>query len=190
MTYLDTFSFDDSHISKLKEFVRENLAKATLQNRKTADRIKAHIRELSARQTTIIKKNLSGIISDSVLRQQLEIVEREILDANAALVKIPDSETDYEEALGFVEDYLMRPSETWERAHVGVKLKLQWFQFPLGIVYENNSFGTTKVANIFKAKTEISGTDSPKVTSRELISNQLADELRRLWIILKDEHRS
>jgi len=55
--------------------VRENLVKATLDQRKETDRLKKYINELTKNQTGIIKKNLDGIIPDNVLNQQLAMID-------------------------------------------------------------------------------------------------------------------
>ncbi len=31
-------------------------------------------------------------------------------------------------------------------------MKLQWFQFPSGLVFDGQIFGTTEIANVFKTK--------------------------------------
>lgn len=56
MVYVNKYGFDDTKIKKLKELVRENLVKATLDQRKETDRLKKYINELTEKQTGIIKK--------------------------------------------------------------------------------------------------------------------------------------
>ena len=52
-----------------------------------------------------------------------------------------------------MEEYLKQPSKVWAEAKkVGTKIKLQWFQFPQGLTFENNIFGTNEVTSIFKVK--------------------------------------
>lgn len=103
MTYVNKYSFDDTKIKRLKELIRENLVKATLDQRKEKDRLKKYINELTEKQSGIIKKNLDGIIPDSVLKQQLAMIDKELLNANASLAVMPNTETNYEEAIDFLE---------------------------------------------------------------------------------------
>ena len=152
MKYVNKYKFDDTKIKRLKELVRENLVKATFDQHKEADRLKKYINELTEKQTGIIKKNLDGIIPDNVLKQQLAMIDKELLNANASLAVMPNTETNYEEAVEFLEEYLKNPSAVWKDAKIGVKTKLQWFQFPLGLTFENNFFGTTEMCLFFKAK--------------------------------------
>lgn len=143
--------------------MRENLVKATLDQRKETDRLKKYINELTEKQTGIIKKNLDGIIPDNVLKQQLAMIDKELLNANASLAVMPNTETNYEEAVEFLEGYLKNPSAVWKDAKIGVKTKLQWFQFPQGLTFQNNFFGTTEMCSFFKAKSALLGAESAKV---------------------------
>ena len=163
MTYVDEHGFDDTKLNRLKELVRENLVKATLGQRKETDRLKKYINELTEKQTCIIKKNLDGIIPDNVLKQQLAMIDKELLNANASLAIIPNTETNYEEAVKFLEEYLKQPSIIWKDAKIGVKTKLQWFQFPLGLTYQNNFFGTAEMCSFFKVKDAISASNTAMV---------------------------
>ena len=137
--------------------------KATLDQRKETDRLKKYINELTDKQTGIIKKNLDGVIPDNVLKQQLAMIDKELLNANASLAVMPNTETDYEEAVGFLEGYLKNPSAVWKNAKMGVKTKLQWFQFPQGLTFENNFFGTTEMCLFFKTKDAFSASLSSQV---------------------------
>lgn len=76
---------------------------------------------------------------------------------------MPNTETNYEEAVVFLEGYLKNPSAVWKDAKIGVKTKLQWFQFPLGLTFENNFFGTTEMCSFFKAKSALLGAESATV---------------------------
>jgi hypothetical protein len=166
MDFVEKFRFDDSNLKRLKELVKANLVNATLDKRKEADRLKKHINMLSEKQTGIIKKNLDGVIPDNVLKQQLNIIERELTEAHASLLCFPEVEIDFLGALAFVEDYLKSPGKIWRNAKLGVQIKLQWFQFPSGLVFENNFFGTTEMSRFFKVKMLFDDAKSSKVDPR------------------------
>ncbi len=55
--------------------------------------------------------------------------------------------------LEFAENYLKYPSVFWENTKLHTKLKLQWFEFPSGIIFENQKFRTTQIASIYNVKT-------------------------------------
>ncbi len=156
MNFLEKYRFNDTKVKKLKELVRENLIKANVEKKKDAERLQKHINLLDERQNGIIKKNLEGVISDTVLKQQLSLIENELLEANTSLSLIPNQENNFEEMMSFVEEYLKNPSKIWRNAKLSVKTKLQWFQFPSGLVFENNKFGTTNVSLFYNVKDAIS----------------------------------
>jgi site-specific DNA recombinase len=186
MTFVDEYSFDDTRLGRLKELVRENLVKATLDQNKESERLKKYINELTEKQTGIIRKNLDGIIPDNVLKQQLGLIEKELLNANASLAIMPNTETNYEEAVEFLEGYLKKPSALWKDAKIGVKTKLQWFQFPLGLTFQNNFFGTSEMCLFFKTKSALSGVESSKVDFRVQFWNQFARECEYLIRIIHE----
>ena len=162
--FMDRYKLDEKHYQKLKILVRDNLTKATSEQRKEAEQLQKHIDELNEKQSAIIKKNLDGVINDNVLKQQLELIENQLTDATASLSNIPNSDADYEKMLDFMEEYLKQPSKIWsEIKKVGIKIKLQWFQFPLGLTFENKIFGTKEVASVFKVKDAFSASSYSRV---------------------------
>jgi site-specific DNA recombinase len=175
MEYVDKFGFDEAKLKRLRELVKENLVKATMDDRKNIEKLKRQKVELTEKQSGIIKKNLDGVISDIVLKQQLAMIEKELFEIEATLSGLQDSEIDFEEALSFVEEYLKNPSKIWNEANVDKKLKLQWFQFPLGLTFSNGTFGTKEMCLFFKTKDAFSASVSGVVdpTRFELVTSSL-----------------
>lgn len=72
----------------------------------------------------------------------------------------------------------------WRNAKVAVQIKLQWFQFPQGLRFQNNFFGTNEISMFFKAKEAISDEKSAKVDFDIIFVNQIMKELELLaWIL-------
>ncbi len=161
--FMDQHKLDDKHVKRLKELVRDNLVKATVNQRKEAEELKKYIDELTNKQSSIIAKNLEGVINDTVLKQQLAIIEKELLEANASLNDLPNNEVDFEKVIEHAEEYLREPSKFWSKAKIKTRLKLQWFQFPLGITFDGKIFGTTEIASVFKTKDAFSASLSSTV---------------------------
>lgn len=61
-----------------------------------------------------------------------------------------------DEAIAFAEEYLRTPSTVWRKAGIATQTKLQWFQFPSGLIFDGEKFETKEVSNVFKAKELIS----------------------------------
>ncbi len=161
--YMDKYSLNEKHYQKLKILVRNHLTKATSEQRKQVEQLKRRIYELNEKQSAIIKKNLEGVISDTVLKQQLQLIENQVTETSVSLANIPNSDTDYDKAIELMEEYLKQPSKVWAKAKVGIQIKLEWFQFPLGLVFKNKIFGTSEVASVFKVKDAISASLNSKV---------------------------
>jgi len=173
---LECFEFNDKNYSKFKLQVKENLLKKSEEKRKDAKRLEVHIEELKAKQGVIIQKNMQGIISNEVLRQQSVLIEKEICDTQIALQEIPNVGVDIQEALEYASEYLRKPSKVWQAAPFDVKWQLQWFQFPQGITFDGKKFGTQEVSNLFKAKENFLPEKSPVVHFKLNTSNRIPKE--------------
>lgn len=175
MAFMDQYELNYSHIDLLKQKLKEKLGKATKDEQKTSIKLKAIIEELTERQTRLIKKNLDGFIPDALLKQQLDLIEKELLDAQISLTSIQESEIDIDELVSFAEEYLTKPSSVWRSASLDKKLKLQWFQFPQGIVFNGTNYGTAQVASVFKTKEAFLPPQSSTVDPRrfELLTSAL-----------------
>ncbi len=149
---MDSYAFENEHIAKLKRLVKKEFYEATADARKEAERLQKHIEQLAEQQTALVKKNIQGVLSDAVLKQQLALVEKETTDAHASLALLNNIDISPEEAIDFTSEYLQAPSKIWKKASIATQTKLQWFQFPLGMTFDGKVFGTNKISSVFKAK--------------------------------------
>lgn len=149
-------ALDDSHMEKLKKLLKEKLVKATETERKEAQRVRVRLEELQKKQSTLVQKNLDGVISDDLLKQQLALIENESADIKVFLSGIQENEHDPLELLEFAEEYLKKPSALWKEANLERKIKLQWFEFPSGLVFDGEKFRTDEIACVFKIKDALS----------------------------------
>ncbi|MEN9921482.1 MAG: hypothetical protein RLZZ517_460 [Candidatus Parcubacteria bacterium] len=150
--YMNDFKLKEEHINKLKTKLREKFGPAVSRQEKDVSKMHLYVQELTERQNSLIKKNLDGIISDHLLKQQLEILEKEIVDTQINLSSKEEVELNIDELFDFCESYLQNPGSVWKLALLDKKQKLQWFQFPQGITFQNGIYGTTQLASVFKTK--------------------------------------
>lgn len=155
MAFMDRYKLDSELVGKLKTKLKESLGKATSDEQKDSRKLQARIEELSEKQNVLIRKNLDGFIPDAVLKQQLELIEKETYEARISITSLQEAEIDFEELLDFTKEYLENPSSVWKDAKLDKQLKLQWFQFPQGITFDGKNYGTAQVANVYKAKEAI-----------------------------------
>ncbi len=152
MAFVNTYSIDQKHLPYLRKALKEALDNTTQNDFREAEKLRASISELHAKQTSLIDKNDKGIISDTVLRHQLEQVEEKLTKAHAALYTLPGRKEDIGELLDFVSVYLENPGSVWQKASFKQRVELQWFEFPQGVVLKDNKFRTAEIASIFKVK--------------------------------------
>ncbi|PQJ11961.1 hypothetical protein CJD36_009215 [Flavipsychrobacter stenotrophus] len=152
ISHLNRYSLDKDYMDYFKEGIKNALDIANKKAYKEADALNAQIIELNERQTALIEKNAKGVISDVILRRQLEQIEDTLTKTNAELYKLPEKQGDIGEALDYARRYLTSPGDTWAAATPLQKIQLQWFEFPEGIVFQNHNFRTKEMASIFKVK--------------------------------------
>ena len=152
MKFLDKFKFNEEYLDRLERLLGKHLNKALFGTTKEITRLKNKIEKLKDKQTLLLNKNFADVISDDVLKQQMDIVETDLMDTNALLLRISERDGDNDGLSVFVKEYLKNPSKIWRKASPALKIKLQWFEFPSGIIFENNLFRTTETVNVFKLK--------------------------------------
>ena len=161
--HMDSYQFSSEHIKKLKRFIYEKFNDATADKRKEEGRLETFIRELKEKESALVQKNLKGVISDALLKDQLAAIETKEFESQAQLAMLGNTTGSPEEAVEFAEEYLRQPSAVWKKSKIGTQIKLQWFQFPSGITFNGEVFGTPKICSVFKAKDVILSPKSIRV---------------------------
>ncbi len=162
-TYVDKFCFTEEQKEKLASKIREHFGVAVESEKKGTKKLSSRITELQRQQTSLIEKNLKGIISDEILTRHLKLIEEELIGAKLNLTNAEQITFDVDKAISIISPFLKTPSEVWEMAKIDNKLKLQWFQFPSGVSFDGEIFGTTKIASIYNVKSAFLQTDSTVV---------------------------
>jgi len=197
--YMNRYALSSIGFEKLKGYVKKNLSEAIKDELKHSEYLQQCIAELNKKQSILVKKNIDGVISDVLLKQELEIIENELMKAHSELLSLSaKNEVNYEKALEIAEEYVKNPGNVWAKSEIDKQLKLQWFQFPLGITFSENQFGTAEVANVFKAKSSFCHVKSSVVDYRSKLLNPqgtgtlcqkekisaIGEELAKLYCIL------
>ncbi len=171
MTFLDTFKLPKIYYSKLSKFVSEELTKDQNATRENRILYTKHIEVLKQKQNTIIQKNLDNIIPDTVLKQQLGLIEKEIATLEGLLEKPLQDEINYSIAFKGIREFVEHPAETWKKACFKKKILLQWFYFPNGIIFDGINCRTHEKCCIFKLKELFDANNSFNVHPSNSISN-------------------
>ncbi len=149
---MDTYRFESSDIAKLKRLVREKFHDATVDEQKEIHALEVRLKELAEEQTALVHKNIKGVLSDAVLQRELARIEKTEAEIRTTLITQTSDVGSPEDAVAFASEYLERPSTVWKKSGITTQTKLQWFQFPSGIVFNGQIFGTPEVSSVFKAK--------------------------------------
>jgi hypothetical protein len=142
--------------------------------------VEKKISELKIKQSILVEKNIKGVISDLVLKEQLAIIEAELIKIFPLQQPITLDIKKIHESIEHVLHYLRTPSKLWDQAPFDLKLRLQWFNFPKGIYFDGNECRTIETCSLFKLKNDFCSLLSTKVTLRSEISNQSTENLSQL----------
>lgn len=171
--FMNTFGFDREFLQRLREIVKTEVEKRRLEEKNETEKASLILNDLKEKQTILIQKNLKGVISDELLKEQLAIIQASIMN-HAINMQQPELNFDSEqidEIFEFMEEYLVKPGDTWKKADYNSRLQLQVFEFPHGVVFDGEKFRTPYIGSIFKLKNEFAPVLSPVVSHRGKIKN-------------------
>ncbi len=148
--FFDEFRLNKKQFEKLKGRVKENLIQATENKSKEIALAQKQVADLKERQKALIQKNLEGVFSNDILREQLEYIETELTRLSPLIVSPVDyNKRNIEAAFKTITEYLQKPSSVWEIAPFHCQLKLQWFNFPKGVTFDGRKFRTKEICCLF-----------------------------------------
>lgn len=151
-TFMDSYAFNKDLFGKIKKEVIARFSNKTESRRKNIETLSVQKQQLKEKQNTLLQKNIRGVISDSLLREQLANLDNEIWGIDKQLEHTEERKVDIQKILGFLSEFLQHPSVTWAKMPFEIKVKLQWFQFPKGVVFDGKKFRTTEISSLFKMK--------------------------------------
>lgn len=151
--FMNSFRFDVAKLKAFKKTLNEKFTKYTKEALLDKSKIENEIVKLNDKQTALIQKNLDGIIPDALLQMQLYNIQNEI-DHKQKLLTTDTQKPNIIKLLNFAEEYLKNPGNIWNKLSFEKKIKLQWFNFPSGVIYDGNKFRTTEVCSLFNTKNQ------------------------------------
>ena len=173
MAFMDGFALQDEHYPAFKELLHKYLGIGVADRQIDTTKIKARIEALKVKQKTLVEKNISGVISDTILKDQLHYLELELINLNSQLLQEPNFPVNIDELINISKAYLKNPSKIWEIANLENKIRLQQFNFPKGMTYDGKIFRTQEICRLFKVKSFFLPDLSSLVPSRENILNKV-----------------
>ena len=164
--FINKYSISLEHSDSIRQALKVALDQSNDTDFIEGRKLRSYINDLTEKQTALIDKNSKGIISDAILKRQLDQIEEKLIESHANLLSLPDKKVSIEELWDFVLGYLTDPGKIWAESSFKQKVRLQWFEFPKGITLENGELRTAEVACIFKLKSMFAPTLSSRVHFR------------------------
>jgi len=159
---LNEYSLHKEFWARLVIFVKKHLTQRQQNNKQSALQYAIKIEDLKQKQHTLIQKNLSGILPDGLLKDQLALIETELKELEYLSKKeVQDIASD--EIIALLNEFVELPGETWKKADFKRKLMIQWFYFPEGVIFDGNQFRTAKTCCLFRLKELFEVEKSPDV---------------------------
>lgn len=208
-TFMDRYAFNENLLRKLKDELINRFSGKSEENVKNIAAITAKRPQLKQKQNILIQKNINGVISDSLLKDQLSVLDEEIWNIDKVLTQDEERKVDIKKIFKFLDEFLLHPSLTWQNMPLHIRLKLQWFQFPEGVTFDGKQFRTSKISNLFNLKEFFLAELSPNVdysrlnyehsnsanfpplqNRKSIVWNEVEKELRVLEEILKVNNKT
>lgn len=168
---LNQFKVEESIFEEVFKQVKKHLGENISINNIEVATLKKKLDGLKSKQSILLDKNIEGVISNDLCKAKLEEIDSEVYEINQRLNSKPNESINYYSLFAYVKEILKNPGEAWEQASLTNKIKLQWFYFPHGIVFDGVQSRTTKICNLFKLKDAFSTSLSSVVTHSDLKSN-------------------
>lgn len=197
--WLNNFKMDLKNFDKLYAYLKTLLQNEEHNFKLKAGRLEKRMSELKNYQSSIIDKNIEGVIANELCKEKLLQVNIELGEIEKKIYRLPTFEMSNDEVLSLIREVLLRPGDLWEKASFEEKVYLQWFYFPAGIEIDKSGSRTTKICKIFNLKSLFLSPYSPKVNHRFKKSNTNILQLSlpppntleiqgpEIWDDLKDE---
>ena len=173
-SFMDKYAFDEHLLAKLKTEMINRFSDKSENKKKDVEGFSAKKQQLKEKQNILLQKNIKGVISDNLLKEQLAVLDEEIWNIDKTLTQNEEGKVDIKNILQFLNEYLQHPSTVWRNMPLEIKIKLQWFQFPEGVTLAEKELRTTKISSIFKLKSIFLGNISPNVRERGLEPPRIA----------------
>jgi len=106
--------------------------------------------ELKAKREALIEKNLRGVYSDELFKEQLVKIDEEILIKKSLLSESEMDKIDIETLLNFASRFLEDFPRLWVNSNLEQKQRLQAAIFPEGLIWGYSGFRTPQLSLCFQ----------------------------------------
>jgi len=152
LEFLSDYAFDFRHINVLKHYLEVAFKKHVQGQETNREAIDTRIAEINEHIDKLVKLQLDGGISVSLLAQRTQTLEKELERLVELLQERNEKTHDITGLLTFAAEILQNPQILWEKASFEARKLFQWFGFPQGIVFDGKKFRTAEICSLFRLK--------------------------------------
>jgi hypothetical protein len=153
--FLNLFRLNEHKLNDFRKKIDENYLKKSEEERLIDRNNQKKLEELNQEIRSMLMKHEKGLISDEILKLQMNRLNEELINTRNSLNKKTEVIVNILEILEGIEGYLKNPGEFWSNARFDTKIKLQVFEFPKGVIFDGQNFRTLKMNSIFNAYNNI-----------------------------------
>ena len=165
--YLEKFEFDNELSEALKTAIQINWDKRHEQKIKIREQLENKLQTLTERKKILFEKNMNGIYSDELFKEQMALNELEYKTTKNQCNELNEVKEEIGDVIKFGLEFLKNISSFWEKSNVDIQQRFQNFFFPSGLTYFGGGrFGTHHFTLIFQLKQAFSEQKYPLVAPR------------------------
>ncbi len=195
LKFVNTFACAPITYEKLKKYVHEVLTSHSNRIQERVTELLGMQKALKEKQNALVQKNISGVISDTVAKEQLATIEDHLWKVSQSLEIREKRTLNFQRVVEDLKEFFMNPAAFWAKLPFSVQSKLLWFEFPKGIIFDGRKFRTPEICSLFKLKEFFLAKLSPNVHHLRLnyehsiltkfpAPETIASELKALEVIL------
>lgn len=152
--FMNQYRWDRDYIDLLRMNEKSEFSSFLKNNRTSHASVELLLKEVYQKRNALIQKNLRGIIQDSVLKEQLDLLEKEEDRLHEQFCPEIEPNLAFGKTESILVEFLKSPGDVWYNSKISEKVPLQWFQFPQGITFSQGRFRTAEVCRFFKLKSQ------------------------------------
>jgi site-specific DNA recombinase len=175
--FFNEYRFSPTKIIKLKRFLAIKFNSKVDEEQNISAINHLQIAELKKKQAFLLNKSMEGVIADHLLKEQLEELDMQILKLTSLNISQQYSpQVNFADLLNEVAVFLKKPGEIWRKASYKVKVDLQRFCFPTGVIFDGENCRTEEVCNVFNMEVGFFTSHSSSVPTKFKKSNTLESD--------------
>ena len=158
INHLESISPSDKTVSLFNALLRRKYFERSTSLRKRRDEAESELKNLYELRQKLIEKNLAGIYSDDVFKEQNKIIEHKVKLVQTANSDGVLEKYNVEDVTNFISSHLRHPAQTYvksDKQHDLQQIRMLISSiFPSGMVWSQNSLLNSPISEFYSAITD------------------------------------